>query len=274
MRILCFGAHPDDAEWYAGGSLVYWASGGHEVYAISVTNGNIGHHIIKKESLASVRKREAEESARIGGYKSIVLDYPDGELVPSIELRKHIVKIIRELQADVVITHRPVDYHPDHRACGIVIQDAVFLVTVPQFVSEVPALSQSPLCLYMMDMFKKPYPFSPDFAVDVTDYMEKKWDLLDAMPSQMYEWLPYLDHQLSEVPTEPNKRKEWLKLRWESLFRLPSIIFGNEFKDEVSNYTGKFEFVEFFELSEYGRKPTKAELDTLFTFWKLSDTLI
>lgn len=274
MRILCFGAHPDDAEWYAGGSLVCWASKGHDVYAISLTNGNIGHHTIDKDTLTVIRRKEAEESARRGGYNSIVLDYPDGELVPSIELRKHIVEIIRRLKADVVITHRPVDYHPDHRACGIAIQDAVFLVTVPNFVPSEPALSQSPICLYMMDMFRKPQPFSPDFAVDISEYMEKKWDLLDAMSSQMYEWLPYLDHQLEEVPTETEKRKEWLKSRWESLFRLPAIVFGKSFQDEIANYSGKFEFVEFFELSEYGRKPSKAELQDLFTFWKLEDSFI
>ncbi len=274
MNILCFGAHPDDAEWYAGGSLIYWSSHGHKVYAISLTNGNIGHHKLDKETLAKVRKKEAEESARRGGYNSIVLDYPDGELEPSIEARKDVVRIIRDLHADVVITHRPVDYHPDHRACGILIQDAVFLVTVPNFVPEFPALPQSPICLYMMDMFKKPQPFSPDFAVDVSEFMEKKWDVLDAMSSQMYEWLPYLDHQLTEVPIEPGKRKEWLKSRWEGLFRLPAIVFGNSFQSELADYKGRFEFVEFFELSEYGRKPSKSELETLFNLWRLQESLI
>ncbi len=274
MRILCFGAHPDDAEWYAGGSLVYWASRGHEVYAISLTNGNIGHYKLDKDTLAMVRKREAEESARRGGYNSIVLDYPDGELVPSVEVRKEVARLIRDLRADVVITHRSLDYHPDHRACGILIQDAVFLVTVPNFVPESTALSQSPICLYMMDMFRKPQAFSPDFAVDVSEYMERKWDLLDAMSSQMYEWLPYLDHQLAEVPGEVDKRREWLKLRWEGLFRLPAIVFGGAFQSELASYGGRFEFVEFFELSEYGRKPSKVELEALFTLWKLPEVFI
>ena len=119
MNIVCIGAHPDDAEWYAGGSMVLWSERGHKVYAVSVTKGDIGHHEIGSEELAEIRRAEAEEAAKRGGYESIILDFPDGSLMPTLDARKVIVSLLRKLNADVVLTHRPFDYHPDHRACGI-----------------------------------------------------------------------------------------------------------------------------------------------------------
>jgi len=265
MNIVCIGAHPDDSEWYAGGSMVLWSERGHKVYAVSVTKGDIGHHEIGSEELAEIRRAEAEEAAKRGGYESIILDFPDGSLMPTLDARKAIVSLLRKLNADVVLTHRPFDYHPDHRACGILIQDSVFLVTVPHFCPELPALSQSPFCLYMMDTFQKPIPFSPNFAVDITGVIERRWDLLDAMSSQMYEWLPWLDHQLEQVPKEVEARKQWLKERLRELFRMPSRYFRPFFEKELENYDNLFEYVEFFEQCEYGRSPSRSEIDSLFT---------
>ncbi len=259
------GAHPDDAEWYAGGSMIMWTEKGHNVYAVSVTKGDMGHYEIKPKELEQIRQKEAEESAKRGGYTSIVMDFPDGSLMPTLEVRHEIVSLIRRLKADVVLTHRPCDYHPDHRACGVLVQDSAFLVTVPHFCPEVPALSQSPFCLYMMDMFQKPIPFHPNYAVDITSVIDKKWDLLDAMSSQMYEWLPWLDHQLEEVPQDKEARRQWLRERWDSLFRMPSFYFRSLFEKELETYDKSFEYVEFFEQCEYGRSPSRLEIDALFT---------
>ncbi len=265
MNIVCIGAHPDDAEWYAGGSMILWAEKGHNVYAVSVTNGDIGHHEIEPVELARIRRAEAEESARRGGYNSIILNFSDGCLMPTLDARKEIVSLIRRLKADVVLTHRPFDYHPDHRACGVLVQDSAFLVTVPHFCPEIPALPQSPFCLYMMDMFQKPIPFTPNFAVDVSPIIEKKWQLLDAMSSQMYEWLPWLDRQLEQVPKDKESRKQWLKDRWDSLFRMPAFYFRSLFEKELESYNRAFEYVEFFEQCEYGRAPSRVEISELFT---------
>ena len=265
MNIVCIGAHPDDAEWYAGGSMVLWTKKGHKVYAVSVTNGNIGHHEIEPQKLEKIRRAEAEESARRGGYTSMVLNYPDGSLMPTLEVRHEIVALLRQLHADIVLTHRPCDYHPDHRSCGVLVQDSAFLVTVPHFCPEVPALYQSPFCLYMMDMFQKPIPFSPNFAVDISEVIDKKWELLDAMSSQMYEWLPWLDHQLEQVPKDIKDRKKWLQERWDSLFRMPSFYFRSLFEKELQSYNKTFEYVEFFEQCEYGRAPSRFEIAELFT---------
>lgn len=265
MNIVCIGAHPDDAEWYAGGSMVIWAEKGHKVYAVSVTKGDIGHHEIEPEKLEEIRRAEAEESAKRGGYTSIILNFPDGSLMPTLEARLEIVRLLRRLYADVVLTHRPCDYHPDHRACGVLVQDSAFLVTVPHFCPEVPSLQQSPFCLYMMDMFQKPTPFSPNYAVDITSVMDRKWDLLDAMSSQMYEWLPWLDHQLEEVPSDAIARRQWLRERWDGLFRMPSFYFRSLFEKELESYTKDFQYVEFFEQCEYGRAPSRIEVEELFT---------
>ncbi len=265
MNIVCIGAHPDDAEWYAGGSMVLWSSKGHKVYAVSVTKGDIGHQEIEPHELERIRRAEAEESARRGGYISVVLDFPDGSLMPTLEARREIVALLRRLKAEVVLTHRPCDYHPDHRACGVLVQDSAFLVTVPHFCPEEPALSQSPFCLYMMDMFQKPVPFCPDFAVDISEVMDRKWEMLDAMSSQMYEWLPWLDHQLEEVPKDTELRKQWLCERWDGLFRMPAFYFRNLFEKELEGYDKSFEYVEYFERCEYGRAPSRLEISELFT---------
>lgn len=274
MNILVIGAHPDDAEWYAGGSMICWTQQGHKVFAISVTNGQLGHHKLPPDKVAPLRKHEARESARRGGYQSMVMDFPDGELMPTIEVRKELVRLLRRLNADLVLTHRPWDYHPDHRACGTLVQDSVFLSTVPNFCPETPALRHSPICLNMMDMFHKPVPFTPHYAMDITAVMDQKWALLDAMESQVYEWLPWLDHQIESVPIGKAERNRWLIKRWDSIFRLPAFYYRKPFEPQIQAKQLPFVYVEFFEQNEYGRKPSRQEVEFLFSAIHLEHDII
>ena len=128
LNILIFGAHPDDAEYKAGGTAALWAAQGHHVKLVSVTNGDIGHWGMSGGALAQRRTAESAKVAERLGVESEVFDIHDGELEPTLENRKKVVRAIREWKADVVISHRPWDYHPDHRYTGILVQDAAYMV--------------------------------------------------------------------------------------------------------------------------------------------------
>ena len=158
LNIICFGAHPDDAEYKSGGVAALWAKAGHRVKLVSVTNGDIGHWAMAGGPLAKRRTAESGLVAKRLGVTSEVLDIHDGELEPTLENRKKITRLIREWNADIVISHRPWDYHPDHRYVGVLVQDAAYMVQVPHFCPDSPPLKSNPLFLYSSDRFRKPYP--------------------------------------------------------------------------------------------------------------------
>ncbi len=211
LRIIAFGAHPDDCDIRSGGVAAKWAALGHKVRFVAVTNGDAGHHEEGGGQLAMRRRAEAIEAGRRIGVDYVVLDNHDGELVPSLDVRQQIIRQIREWKADLVLAPRPNDYHPDHRYTGVLLQDAAFMVTVPNVVTEVPALKKNPVFLYFEDGFQKPAPFRPDIAVAIDDVIDKKVEALDAHVSQVYEWLPWHAGVLDQVPKDPAARKAWLK---------------------------------------------------------------
>ncbi|HEX5867273.1 MAG TPA: PIG-L family deacetylase, partial [Beijerinckiaceae bacterium] len=106
LRIIAFGAHPDDAELKASGVAALWAAAGHKVKFVSMTNGDVGHFEQAGGPLAKRRKAEVAECAKILGIETAVLDIHDGELVPSLENRQKVARLIREWQADIVMGHR------------------------------------------------------------------------------------------------------------------------------------------------------------------------
>src|SRR5437660_5876770 len=167
LRILCFGAHPDDCELKAGGVAILWAMQGHHVKFVSVTNGDIGHWRQAGGPLARRRKAEVERAAKILGIATEVLDIHDGELLPTLENRRTVTRLIREWNADVVMSHRPNDYHPDHRYTGVLVQDSAYMVAVPFFCPDVPPLRHNPVFLFYSDGFQRPNPFHADIAVDI-----------------------------------------------------------------------------------------------------------
>src|SRR5215468_2456750 len=187
LRILCFGAHPDDCELKAGGVALLWSALGHHVKFVSVTNGDIGHWRDAGGPLARRRSAEVQQAAKILGIHTEVLDIHDGELLPTLENRRTITRLIREWHADVVIGHRPNDYHPDHRYVGILMQDAAYMVTVPHFCPDVPYLTSNPAFFFYSDNFQKPNPFQPDVVVAIDSVNEKKLEALAALESQFYE---------------------------------------------------------------------------------------
>lgn len=267
MNVICIGAHPDDCEVHAGGTAVKWVRAGHRVQFVSMTNGDIGHHEMAGGPLAQRRTSESERAAQIAGLSTIVLDHHDGELEATLELRREVVRLIRAWRADLVLTHRPNDYHPDHRYTSIAVQDAAFMVTVPHFCPDTPRLEKNPVFMYMVDRFQKPMPFSPDVAVAVDDAMEVKAAMLDAMESQMYEWLPWLESVVETVPEDKAERRSWLARFFEgyltSFTEVARPGLERWYGSEAARATG---YAECFELSEYGHQPDEEEIRALFPF--------
>lgn len=274
LRIVIFGAHPDDAEYKGGGSAIKWAKQGHHVKLVSVTNGDIGHWRNAGGELAQRRTAEVKACAEKWGTTSQVLDIHDGELLPTLENRKQITRVIREWKADVVIAHRPWDYHPDHRYVGVLVQDAAFMVTVPFFCPDVPALKKNPVFMYSSDGFQKPYPFAPTIAVALEeDVMELKVQGIHELTSQAYEGGANgsAAHVEKVVPPEEDEeaRKNWLRRRWQGR----QSGEAQRYRDTLVHWYGEerggaVRFAETFELCEYGGKPTEGELRRLFPFFE------
>ena len=266
LRIIAFGAHPDDCDIRASGTAAKYAALGHHVKFVSVTNGDAGHQSEGGGMLAMRRRKEAMESARRLGITYEVLDNHDGELLPTVEIRQQIIRRIRQWKADIVLAPRPNDYHPDHRYTGVLIQDAAYMVVVPNICPDTPALYNNPAFFYYEDHFQKPAPFRPDVAIDIDDVWDKKVDALDAHVSQVYEWLPWVDHKLDQVPKDPVERKRWLS-GTHTPHISPAIRRALEKWYGAAHGAG-VQHVEAFELCEYGYQPDEQGLRRLFPMMK------
>jgi N-acetylglucosamine malate deacetylase 1 len=270
LRVICFGAHPDDCELQAGGVGALWAAAGHHVKFVSVTNGDIGHWRDAGGPLALRRTREVREASKVLGTAVEVLDNHDGELMPTLENRQKIIRLIRQWKADLVLSPRPYDYHPDHRNTSILVQDAAYMVTVPFICPDVPHLKKNPVFMYYADGFKKPYPFQGDVVVDIGAVMDKKLDALAAIESQFLEGGANGHEGL--IPKTPEERKARVKqVRDGHAGR--NVGVANKFRKELGEWYGqdaaqKIKYAEAFEICEYGRSPDKAELKMLFPFFE------
>ena len=262
LRIIMIGAHPDDCDIDGGGTAILYAKMGHAVKFVSVTNGDAGHQKMKGAPLAKRRLGEAKEAGRRFGVEYDVLDNHDGLLEPTLAVRLQVIKKIREWDADIVFAPRPNDYHPDHRYTGVLVQDAAFMVTVPNIAPETPALKKNPVFVYFQDRFQKPSPFRPDITVDISSVYDQKVHALDAHVSQVYEWLPWIAHYSEEVPTDTAARKKWLHTH--------SVVpLSPEVKTSLEKWYGKehadnVKYAEAFEICEYGAQPNEAEQKRLF----------
>jgi LmbE family N-acetylglucosaminyl deacetylase len=269
LRIICFGAHPDDCELQAGGTAALWAARGHRVKFVSVTNGDIGHWRDAGGPLARRRRAETEQADGILGVTTEILDIHDGELLPTLEYRRMITRLIREWKADLVLGPRPNDYHPDHRYTGVLVQDAAYMVTVPHFCPDSPILQKNPVFMYFPDRFQKPNPFKPDVVVDVGPTMEKKLDALGVMVSQFAEGGANGSADL--MPSDPEGQKRRHQQVRDDMARRNSSL-ANRVRKELGEWygtekAGQVKYAEAFELCEYGAQPDKKELKRLFPFF-------
>jgi LmbE family N-acetylglucosaminyl deacetylase len=263
LQIIVFGAHPDDCELFCGGTAALFVDLGHEVTFVSLTNGDSGHHLKGGGDLTRIRYAECMEAKeRLGLTNYFVLDNHDGELQPTLELRKQIVRLIRRHGADLVFTHRPNDYHPDHRYGSIAVQDAAYTVMVPNICPDTPPLRRNPVFFYLQDRFRKPYPFVPDVSIDVSSVWERKLAAGAAHVSQFGEWLPWVDgyeDKVSKDPVEASRQsveQYALPIDPEVRDRL-RVFYGEEAAEKIQH-------AESFELCEYGGQPDEAGIRRLF----------
>lgn len=272
LRIIVFGAHPDDCELDAGGCAILWAAQGHHVKFVSTTNGDIGHSKMAGGPLAKRRTAEVKAAAKILRVEeSQVLDIHDGELMPTLENRKKIVRLIRDWNADIVISHRSNDYHPDHRYTAILVQDAAFMVTVTHFCPDVEALTKNPVFLYSADRFQKPNPFEADIVVGIDKVVETKVEAIWQLESQIEStWATGGFERVIPVPKSGPEREKRHKAFVEGQlrrYRRPERyrktlreLYGREEADKIK-------YVEAFEICEYGRRPSKEDIKKLFPFF-------
>ena len=270
LRIIAFGAHPDDVEFQTGGCAAKWAKLGHKVKFVAVTNGDIGHWNMAGGPLAIRRTAEVMEAAKRLGIVTEVLDIHDGEIMPTLENRKTIARLIRDWNADIVLSHRPYDYHPDHRNCGLLVRDAAFMIKVPFYVPDTPPVTKKTVFLYYPDSFTKPYPFEASIAVSIDDVFDTKLHAIDALESQVYEGgaLGSPETLIQRKAADPVARKEILRQSW--LRRNGGI--ADRFRDSLIEWYGEeagkaVKTAEAFEVCEYGHRPSKAELKELFPFF-------
>lgn len=262
IRIIMIGAHPDDCDNGGGGTAILYASMGYAVKFVAVTNGDAGHQTQGGGALAKRRIAEAKEAGKRFGVEYDVLDNHDGELTPTLDIRLQIIRKIREWNADVVIAPRTNDYHPDHRYTGVLVQDAAYMVGVPNVAPDTPPLKKNPVFLYFQDYFQRPNPFRPDVAVDITSVFDKKVYAMAAHESQYFEWLPWIGGYLSEVPASKADWLPWLTKR--QTRRITPEMMQSLEKWYGKERAAKAKNVEAFEVCEYGTQPTEADLKRLF----------
>ena len=265
LRVIAFGAHPDDAELKAGGTAALWAAQGHKVKFVAMTNGDVGHFSEAGGPLATRRKAEVQECARIFAIETEVLDIHDGELMPSLENRKTVARLIRNWQADIVIGHRPNDYHPDHRYTGVLMEDAAVVVAAPFFTPDTPPVKRNPVFLYHSDDFKQPYPFEPSIVVSIDATAEKKWACISAMPSQFGDADSWQGRTRPGVPAGDQARQAFLL----EGVKQRSAAVADKYRAQLVALYGEargrqVKYAEAVQLCQYGRQPAAEELKKLF----------
>jgi N-acetylglucosamine malate deacetylase 1 len=265
LRIIAFGAHPDDAELKASGVAALWAARGDKVKFVAMTNGDVGHFEQAGGPLAKRRKAEVAECAHILGIETEVLDIHDGELMPSLENRRTVARLIRNWQADIVLGHRPYDYHADHRYTGVLLDDAAVIVAAPFFTPDTPPTKGNPVFMYHSDGFKQPYPFEATMVVSIDAVAEKKWQCVSAMPSQFGDADSWQGRTRPNVPKGDAERKAYLL----DLIRQRDANIANQYRDRLVALYGeekgrKVKYAEAFQINQYGRQATVDQLKEMF----------
>ena len=268
LRIIVFGAHPDDAEYRGAGVAMKWAKLGHHVKLVSATNGDIGHWQMAGGPLALRRKKEVLAVAQGLGVTNEVLDIHDGEIMPTLENRRTFTRLIRQWNADVVITNRPNDYHPDHRYTSILVQDSAYMVGVPFFTPDVPPLKRNPVFLYTSDRFQRPNPFRADVAVGIDEVVEPMLDALLLMESQIHEG--GADGHAGLFPEDATGRQRRREEVRRNLARRYAAQ-ADSYRDALVKFYGPeraraIRYAQGFEICEYGRQPSQDDLKQMFPF--------
>ncbi|MCK9222132.1 MAG: PIG-L family deacetylase [Limnochordia bacterium] len=192
MRVLAISCHPDDVELTCAGTLARYKEQGHDVFVCHVANGNLGHAVIPPDELRSIRSKEAKVSASMIGAEVITCDIGDLLVYEGQrEQRDKVVDVIRNIQPDVIITHSPTDYMPDHLAVSRLVFDATFAASVSHYQTKVKS-SAALTPIYYMDTLAG-VNFNPTEYVDITSTIELKLQMLAVHESQI-KWMQVHDN--------------------------------------------------------------------------------
>ncbi|MHA1820310.1 MAG: PIG-L deacetylase family protein [Promethearchaeota archaeon] len=264
VMVIC--AHPDDPGLLAGGLGIKLSRLGHKVKFVSLTNGNMGHHIKGPIELAYIELQETKKACEALGVEYECLNINDGHVYVNYENTEKVISVIRRFDPDLVITHRPNDYHRDHRYTSQLVLDASYMLIVPHYFPDtpIPESRKMPIFMYSYDHFEYPRKFRPDVLLDISDVYEQKAAALINHESQMMEWLPWTMNQEDLVPPDYD-----MKLRLEILEMLMIHVYSGIINDYrklwKKGYPGKrITKAEAFEICEYGTQPTKQQLKELF----------
>lgn len=281
MKILMIGAHQDDNEFRCGGLASMYVKMGYEVRFLSLCNGCGGHHIMTPQETTARRAKESAAVAELLGVTYDVWDIDDCTLVADLDTRRRLIRYIREFNPDLIISHRPNDYHADHRAAGQLLQDASYILTVPHECPDVKAMRCMPVIMYFEDKFSNPE-FRCDIVVDVDSEIDTKLQIANINVSQVYEWLPY--NESETVPDGEAERFEWLKgmnitpdttdeeiMSAERGYGVRFAKTAARFREElIEKYGavrgGRVRYAEAYELCEYGAPLTDELKKILFSF--------
>jgi len=269
MRVMFITAHPDDADIRCGCLAAKLVDKGYEVKFVAVADGRFGHQRLTPEETARTRRAETLEAAkRLKLHSYDIYGLEGTSFVSDGKTRRLMATKIREFAPDVIVTHRTCDYHVDHRMTGMIVQDVGYMLGVPHWAAEAPALRRRPVIFVMSDEFTVPRELRPDGLVDCTPYMGRWCDALDAQVSQFYDWLPWDKGVEAEVRALGDRsdiaaRDAYLKKYWAKRKKDDAARFSAAWQ---AQHPGKPvpEYVESYEISEYGRAPTEEDLDRLF----------
>ena len=230
MNILAIGAHPDDVEYYCGGTLAKYASQGHKVFTATATSGNIGSATLSKDEIAKIRKEEARRAAAHIGAEYICLDYDDEMFYEDRDVRLKFIDLVRYCKADVILTHNPVDYNPDHMLTSKIVSDINVMIPIAKLETKNKPVDKIPSIIYFESY--KSLGFIPTEYVDITDFIDIKMQMCNEHQSQI-SWMQanYKDsvgqnNFLDNVRVTARFRGNQCGVDYAEGFRLPENIHG------------------------------------------------
>ena len=186
MNILAIGAHPDDVEISCGGTLAKYAKMGHKVFTATATNGNIGSATLPMEEIARIRKEEARQAAAVIGAEYICLDYDDEMFFDSKQARLDFINLVRYCKADVILTHTPHDYNPDHELTSKIVNDIAVMIPIAKIKTKYEPYDKIPIIAYFETA--NGHGFIPTEYVDITDVIDIKKEMYSKHKSQV-QWM-------------------------------------------------------------------------------------
>lgn len=264
FKVLLICAHPDDADLLGGGLAMRLRARGHKIKFVSATNGNKGHYKEEPINLAKRRFEEGKKAAEHVGADYECLNINDGEVWVNEENYRKVMRCIREYAPDLIITHRPNDYHRDHRYVGQLVMDASYMLIVPLAFPEYrTSYRDMPVIAYSYDDFDNP-PITPSVILDITDVYERKALGCMQHESQLLEWLPYTYKMENTLPEDYdfNKRREIVETLIQYLFSSAMSRYRKLVKEGYKDR--KVRQIEVFEICPYGKQPNMKELKELF----------